>query len=100
MNYLFKGGITIGANSIMASNLTWPFVKLHICNDSLTFIYSNNIHKIDRSQIDKINVHKGLFSKGIRLIFTSKNDYPYFVFWSFNLKKLVKCLEACNYHIT
>ena len=90
----------MGLNCIMASNITWPFVKLYVCSDSMTFVYSNNIYKIKRDEIDKINIHKGLFSKGIRLIFRSKSDYPYFVFWSFNLKNLVKGLEACDYHIT
>jgi hypothetical protein len=99
MNDLYRGGITFGLNYIAAKNITWPFVKLNISKDWLTFIYSGQEHKISRFEIERISLYKGIFSKGIRLHFKDKSSYPYFIFWSFNIKELASCLSIFGYNI-
>ena len=101
MNKIFKvrGGLTIGENAVAAVNFTWPFVIMEIDGQGIILRLFNKKYIFEREAI-VVKQYRGLFSKGIKINHGKAEIRPFVVFWTFQLKPLINCLDAYNYKMT
>ena len=78
---------------------TWPFAKIFATPEKITLKVFWKEYSLEGDQIIDLREYHGMFSKGM-LIEYNINNYPHrIVFWTFNLEKLKKGLEALGYTI-
>src|SRR5476651_1958764 len=98
-NFKFRGGLTIGDNAIAAYNVTWPFALMEIEDQRIVLRQFKKIYIFEREAI-VVKAHRGLFSNGIKINHGNADVGPFVVFWTFQLKSVINCLNACNYKMT
>jgi hypothetical protein len=89
-----RGGLRIGDfNDIASLNVSWPGASLQVFT-GLILIKSmlGSDMQFSKEDVSSIELHKGIFSKGIRIIHNKANEKNFIVFWSFNIRKLMKIL--------
>ena len=93
--YEERGGSRLGKNfwlgleRLFSINSTWPKAKIEIHNNYINLKTWSYPIKFRKNEIDSICIYKGLFGKGIQIKHNIKGEYPFVVFWSWNVKNLL-----------
>src|SRR5215831_14903284 len=91
------GGVRVGRTHLWSFNATWPLGRLTARSDRIEIAYGFGRVSLQREYLERIECHRGLFSKGIRLRHTSQDAPQLVVFWSCNLRKLVTNLQTLGF---
>lgn len=75
------------------TNLTFPFVRLAIYNDFIVISYVNKIHLL-LSEINRLEVKRHLFSKGLHIYHTRRDAPQDIIIWSTNCDGIKKLIES------
>ena len=73
----FRGGARLGP-----FNVTWPFARLILSDSGSTLRVLCKSYEIGRDEIHALELHRGLFSKGVRIIHSNRNLPQNAIFWS------------------
>ena len=90
-----RGGVW--SNTIYA---TWPFAKIFATPEKITLKVFWKEYNLEGDHIIDLREYHGIFSKGMLIEYKTDN-YPHrILFWTSNLDKLKKGLEALGYTIS
>jgi hypothetical protein len=73
----FRGGARLGS-----FNVTWPFARLILSSSGSTLRVLCKSYEIGRDEIHALELHHGLFSKGVRIIHSNRQLPQNAIFWS------------------
>lgn len=88
----FRGGLRAGG-----LNLTWPFVTLKICNDSMVISVPGKRHVINKELIHSIELHQGMFSRGVKIIHHHEGLESPVIFWSFTARLVLEAARELGF---
>lgn len=91
------GGARVGKNHFWSLNASWPFGQLTADPEGLQISYSMGRLRLARRDISRIELVRGLFSKGLRFEHSSKDVARLVVFWSRDIVRLTKELGQLGY---
>ena len=74
-------------------NLSWPFANISVNTDRICI----SVGPINRTSIEKLTIHNGIFSTGLRI--WRRGNSEKLIFWSRDIVELKKALVELNYKI-
>lgn len=94
--YKFRGALLVSHPLLGLLNTSWPFASLALEKSRLRFswrfLFLHAEYKIDFSEIVKIEIKRGIFSKGLRFMHSSARAPRLIIFWTWNSRELLKAL--------
>jgi hypothetical protein len=98
----FNVGLIQGENFRFASRTSWPSSKLTVDDKSLVLNTGFVSVEFKKEEITKLSEYDGfcwLFARGIQIEHTVEKAPQFFVFWTFDLKGIKRCLDENGYSV-
>lgn len=92
--YRKRGGARV--NYIYA---TWPFAQIGIGREEIRFRFLWNTYKINREDIQELRFVRGITSRGLVVIHSSRHAPADLIFWTFSPQSLIQALGNMDYEI-
>ena len=96
----FNVGIIQGEEYRFAARTSWPSSKLTIEPGRLTLTTGFESLAFEKAEIKRLSEFEGfcwLFARGILVEHTSEKNPRFFVFWTFDLTGIRRCLAENGY---
>jgi hypothetical protein len=96
----FNVGVIQGENFRFAARTSWPSTKLTIEEAELRLNTGFVSMEFRKDEIVKLSDYDGfcwLFARGIQIEHTVEKAPRFFVFWTFDLKTIKRCLAESGY---
>lgn len=88
------GGCSVGRNSWLTDEWTWPFAGIYIYRDELVLSMSFRRYTFRREEIVQISRHSRGFTAGLRIEHTAADVPPFICFWPTDLEECEEALDA------
>lgn len=91
----FNVGLIQGEDYRFAARTSWPSSKLTVEPGRLTLTTGFESLEFDQAQIKRLSEFPGfcwLFARGIQVEHAIEKNPPFFVFWTFELNRIKRCL--------
>jgi hypothetical protein len=83
-----RGGVRIGSRPLWSLNLSWPLGCLTATADSIEISYLFGRVTLQRRDLERIELYRGIFSEGLRFRHVSQDVPRLVVFWPLNFANL------------
>ena len=88
------GGCSVGENSWLTQEWTWPFAGIYIYRDELVLSMSFRRYTFRRDEIVRISRYSKPFTTGLRIEHTVADVPPFIAFWPLDLEECEEALDA------
>jgi len=98
----FNVGIIHGENHRFAARTSWPSTKLTVEPGQLTLTTGFDSVAFEKARITRLSEYPGfcwLFARGIQIEHSQENQPRFFVFWTFDLKGIKRCLAENGFAV-
>ena len=99
----FNVGLIQGEDHRFAARTSWPSSKLTIEPERLTFTTGFDSLAFEKGQIKRLSEFDGfcwLFARGILVEHANEKNPAFFVFWTFDLMGIKRCLAENGFVYT
>ncbi len=88
------GGCSVGENSWLTQQWTWPLAGIYIYRDELALSMSFRRYVFRREEILQIYQYSSGFTAGLRIKHAARDVPPFIVFWPIDLEECEGALDA------
>jgi hypothetical protein len=97
MKWKQTGGARVGRNSLLSINYTWPLAHITLSSENIELKYIFGRISLKRTDVLRVELYRGLFSKGIRLRHHVTGTPHLIVFWPSDFAELQRHLCELGY---